>query len=61
MSKEMQEVGTLRGEAPESTPELPLAEEHEEETPTGTLFFMMLFLLLMVGLWATVYWLLLSR
>lgn len=38
------------------------ADEAEEEmAPVGTLFFMVIFLLLMVGLWATVYWLLLSR
>lgn len=56
MSEELTS-GTPRGVAPEQA----LEEEHEEVAPTGTLFFMMLFLLLMVGLWATVYWLLLSR
>lgn len=57
MSEEMQDVATLRSVTPESS----IEEEHEEETPTGTLFFMMLFLFLMVGLWVTVYWMLLSR
>lgn len=33
----------------------------EEPVPVGTLFFMILFLLIMVGLWAAVYWMLLER
>jgi hypothetical protein len=60
MSNEVQEVATLRGVLPEEPLVEPQEDEHEE-APTGTLFFMMLFLLLMVGLWATVYWMLLSR
>lgn len=43
---EVQTAGGLIGEDPE---------------PTGTLFFMILFLLIMVGLWVTVYWMLLER
>jgi hypothetical protein len=35
---------------------------HEEEpAPVGTLFLMMLFLAAIVGLWGTLYWMLLSR
>lgn len=37
------------------------AATEEEPAPTGTLFFMLLFLLVMVGLWLTAYWLLLER
>lgn len=33
----------------------------EEEAPVGTVFFMILFLLVMVGLWITVYLMLLER
>lgn len=39
-----------------------IAEVGEEEPAlVGTLFFMILFLLVMVGLWVTVYWMLLER
>ena len=40
-----------------------VAEEVTDEAPApiGTLFFMILFLLAMVGLWVTVYWMLLER
>lgn len=57
MSKETLEIGT----SPGVVPELVTEEEHEEEAPVGTLFFMMIFLLLMVALWGTVYWMLLER
>src|SRR5690606_21556155 len=33
----------------------------EDPEPPGTLFFMILVLLIMVGLWVTVYWMLLER
>lgn len=36
-------------------------EEEEEDAPVGTLFFMMIFLLVLVGLWSMMYWLLLNR
>jgi hypothetical protein len=36
-------------------------EDDEEHAPVGTLFFMTIFLLVMVGLWVTVYLMLLSR
>jgi hypothetical protein len=40
----------------------PLPASHEEEpAPVGTLFLMILFLAAIVGLWGTVYWMLLSR
>jgi len=38
-----------------------IREVDAEAAPVGTLFFMILLLLLMVGLWVTVYWMLLSR
>jgi|GEM_PF-6189251 len=45
-----------------SDAELGGVEDTEEEAPpSGTLFFMMILLFLMVGLWVTVYWMLLSR
>jgi|GEM_PF-2639173 len=56
MSKKTLELGTPPGAVPE------LARDgHEEEAPTGTLFFMMIILLLMVALWGSVYWVLLER
>lgn len=54
---------TLR-EGPEGGGDYPIVEAdraEEEMAPVGTLFFMVIFLLLMIGLWATVFWLLLSR
>ncbi len=39
----------------------PTDEEALEGTPVGTLFVLALFLLLMVGLWGTLFWMLLNR
>jgi hypothetical protein len=33
----------------------------EERGPAGTLFVLLLYLMALVGMWATLYWLLLSR
>lgn len=57
MSNETLDVGTPRGVMAEPVVE----EEHEEEAPVGTLFFMMVFLFLLVALWGTAYWMLLKR
>lgn len=57
MSKKRSEVGPASGVGPDGA----AGEEFEEEAPIGTLFFMMIFLLLMVALWGSVYWLLLER
>lgn len=37
--------------------------EHEEELPppTGTLFVMMLYLMVLAGMWGAIYWLFLER
>jgi hypothetical protein len=59
MSREV--LGTDRSPGAEDGPAENIAWVEEEEAPTGTLFFMVIFLLLMVGLWATVYWMLLNR
>ncbi|HEX6938183.1 MAG TPA: hypothetical protein VF158_02135 [Longimicrobiales bacterium] len=48
-SREGRGVGAVRG------------EHGEEEAPVGTVFFMILFLMVMVGLWITVYGMLLER
>lgn len=42
----------------------PIGEElgaEAEDAPIGTLFFMVIFLILMVALWGTTYWMLLKR
>lgn len=55
MSEEVRHNGALAGPGEDG------AQVEKEEAPTGTLFFMMIFLLIMVGLWATVYLMLLDR
>lgn len=37
------------------------AQEPEERGPVGTLFVLLLYLMALAGMWATLYWLLLSR
>jgi hypothetical protein len=41
--------------------ELLPAVHEEEPAPVGTLFLMILFLAAIVGLWGTIYWMLLTR
>lgn len=36
-------------------------QESDERGPVGTLFVLLLYLMALVGMWGTLYWLLLSR
>lgn len=37
------------------------AGDPEERTPIGTLFVLMVYLMVLAGMWGTMYWLLVSR
>lgn len=37
------------------------AGDPEERTPIGTLFLLMVYLMVLAGMWGTMYWLLVSR
>lgn len=37
------------------------AEQEEEMEPTGTLFLVTVYVMVVFGMWGTMYWLLLSR
>jgi hypothetical protein len=39
----------------------PDASELDERGPVGTLFVLLLYLMALMGMWGTLYWLLLSR
>jgi hypothetical protein len=60
MSQRVKEL-PRRDREPATGAEAHVAHFEEEPAPVGTLFLMMLFLAAIVGLWGTIYWMLLTR
>lgn len=45
----------------ESGPGSAGGDDPDERAPVGTLFFLVVYLMVLVGMWATMYWLLVTR
>lgn len=48
-------------EGERSVPEGPGEATAGERGPVGTLFFLMIYVMVLAGMWGTMYWILLSR